>query len=66
MHFLLFGTGDYYNRFKKWFPRENVLALLDNSPVMQYTIVDGIKVLPPSEGLVWKSAESCIFMICTG
>ena len=43
MHFLLFGTGDYYNRFKKWFPRENVLALLDNSPVMQYTIVDGIK-----------------------
>ena len=29
MHFLLFGTGDYYNRFKKWFPRENVLALLD-------------------------------------
>ncbi len=51
MHFLLFGTGDYYNRFKKWFPRENVLALLDNSPVMQYTIVDGIKVLPPSEGI---------------
>ena len=51
MNFLLFVTGDYYNRFKKWFPRENVLALLDNSPVMQYTIVDGIKVLPPSEGI---------------
>ena len=51
MHFLLFGTGDYYNRFKKWFPRENVLALLDNSPVRQHTLVDGIEVLPPSEGI---------------
>lgn len=51
MHFLLFGTGDYYNRFKKWFPQSSVLALLDNSPVRQHTLVDGIEVLSPSEGI---------------
>lgn len=31
MKFLLFGTGDYYERYKKWFDKEDVLALLDNS-----------------------------------
>lgn len=49
--YLLFGTGDYYERYKKWFPREAVLALLDNSPAKQNKIIDGIKVLPPREGV---------------
>lgn len=31
MKFLIFGTGDYYERYKKWFPPKDVLALLDNS-----------------------------------
>ena len=35
MKILLFGTGDYYNRCKKWFENQEVLALLDNSEQKQ-------------------------------
>lgn len=51
MKFLLFGTGDYYNRYKKWFEQREVVALLDNSEQKQYTIIDGLSVLPPEEGV---------------
>ena len=48
---LLFGTGDYYNRYKKWFPREDVQALLDNAPDKQDTLLDGIPVVSPKQGV---------------
>lgn len=51
MKILLFGTGDYYNRYKKWFEHQEVLALLDNSVQKQHTVMDGLKVLPPEEGV---------------
>lgn len=51
LKFLLFGTGEYYERYKKWFAKEDVLALLDNSLVKQNTCFDGIKVLSPKEGI---------------
>lgn len=51
MKYLLFGTGDYYKRYKKWFDREEVLALLDNAPDKQGTLIDGIRVLSPDEGV---------------
>ncbi len=51
MRYLIFGTGDYYNRYKKWFDRQEVVALLDNSEQKQYTRIDGIEVLPPGEGI---------------
>ncbi len=51
MKYILFGTGDYYERYKKWFPKKNVLALLDNSPAKQNCCVDGIPVLTPQEGV---------------
>ncbi len=51
MKLLLFGTGDYYNRYKKWFVHQEILALLDNSKQKQYTDIDGIRVLPPEEGV---------------
>ncbi len=51
MKFLIFGTGDYYKRYKKWFPSKDVLALLDNSEKKQNTQIDGIQVLPPEEGI---------------
>ena len=51
MKFLLFGTGDYYERYKKWFSREDTLALLDNSLAKQGTWIDGIRVLSPEEGV---------------
>lgn len=50
MKFLIFGTGDYYNRYKKWFAHEDVVALLDNSQQKQYTFMDKTKILPPKEG----------------
>lgn len=51
MKFLLFGTGDYYERYKKWFNKGDVAALLDNSPLKQNTLIDGIKVLAPKDGI---------------
>ncbi|MDE5696548.1 MAG: glycosyltransferase family 4 protein [Lachnospiraceae bacterium] len=51
MKILLFGTGDYYNRYKKWFEHQEVLALLDNSVQKQHTAIDALKVLPPEEGI---------------
>lgn len=51
MKYLIFGTGDYYERYKKWFSKDSVLALLDNSPKKQNTLIDGIEVLSPSQGV---------------
>lgn len=51
MRYLLFGIGDYYERYKKWFDKGDVLALLDNSPQKQNKLIDGIRVLPPEEGV---------------
>lgn len=51
MKFILFGTGDYYQRYKKWFGREEIVALIDNSGRRQHTRIDGIEVLSPEEGI---------------
>lgn len=51
MKFLLFGTGDYYNRFKHWFDNEDVLALIDNSQDKQGTILDGVRILSPADAV---------------
>lgn len=51
MKYLIFGTGDYYNRYKKWFAKEDVVALLDNAPNKQNTYLDGIQILSPQQGV---------------
>lgn len=51
MRYLLFGTGDYYERYKGWFAAEDIVALLDNSPTKQHAVVDGKEVLHPQEGV---------------
>lgn len=51
MKVLIFGTGDYYERYKKWFSNQDVLALIDNSLEKQNTKIDGIQVLSPEEGI---------------
>ncbi len=51
MKFLLFGTGDYYERYKKWFHKNDIVALIDNSLQKQHTTLDGIDILPPEEGI---------------
>ncbi|MBR3834105.1 MAG: hypothetical protein IKJ73_07285 [Lachnospiraceae bacterium] len=51
MKYLLFGTGDYYERYKKWFPKEDVLALMDNSPMKVGTQIDGVNVMTPQDAV---------------
>lgn len=51
MRLLLFGTGDYYERYKKWFESEEVLALLDNSVQKQGIKLDGYEILSPEKGV---------------
>ena len=49
MKYVLFGTGDYYKRFKHWFNGRNVIAVLDNDPKKQGTIFDGYPVMAPTD-----------------
>lgn len=51
LKFLLFGTGDYYNRFKHWFDTEDVVALVDNSQDKQGTQIDAVCVLSPIDAI---------------
>lgn len=51
MKYLIFGTGDYYNRYKKWFAKEDIIALLDNAPNKQHTYLDGIQILSAEQGV---------------
>ncbi len=51
MKFLLFGTGDCYERYKKWFDINDIVALLDNSREKQDTYIDGIIVMSPEKGI---------------
>lgn len=46
---ILFGTGKNYQTYKKYFPNEKIVALLDNDSTKQGTIMDGHTVLDPSE-----------------
>lgn len=47
--YILFGTGDYYGRYRSWFQDKNVLAILDNDRNKQGTMLDGCPVIPPGE-----------------
>ncbi len=49
MKYVLFGTGDYYKRFKHWFVERDVVAVLDNDPQKQGTIIDGYCIWGPSD-----------------
>lgn len=51
MKYIIFGTGDYYERYKKWFRREEIVALIDNSPKKVNTTIDGVTVLYPEQGM---------------
>ncbi len=51
MKYILFGTGEYYQRYKKWFDREEVICLADNSAEKQHTMMDGIAVCSPEEAV---------------
>ena len=47
--YVLFGTGDCYQRYRHWFRGRQVLAILDNDRKKQGTTLDGNPVIPPEE-----------------
>lgn len=47
MKYVLFGTGDYYKRFRHWFANREVVAILDNDVKKQGTTLDGHPVIAP-------------------
>ena len=51
MKYLLFGTGDCYNRFRCWFEKDEISALIDNSNEKQGNILDGIEIVSPEVGI---------------
>lgn len=51
MNIILFGTGDCYLKYKKWFEQFHIVALLDNDRNKQGTQIDGHSVLSPVEGV---------------
>lgn len=58
---LIFGTGNYYKRYRLWFQSVNILALLDNNPAKQNTMIDGHPVMSPEAGV--KRHYDAIFIL---
>lgn len=51
MKYLIFGLGDYYIRYKKWFAPEDIVAFIDNSEYKQNTLIEDKPVLSVKDGL---------------
>ena len=49
MRYVLFGTGDYYQRFRHWFEAREVVAILDNDINKQGGFIDGRPVISPKD-----------------
>lgn len=63
--YVLFGTGEYYQRYRHWFRGRRILALLDNDREKQGTVLDGYPVLSPEEaaGLPFDAAVILSFCV---
>ncbi|MDY6317372.1 MAG: hypothetical protein SPL49_09165, partial [Oribacterium sp.] len=46
MKILVFGTGDYYQRYKNFFI-EDIVGFIDNNESKQGTFQDGIEIMSP-------------------
>lgn len=51
MKILLFGTGDYYFKYKKWFRKNDIVALIDNNPNKTGTYLDDCIIYNPEEAV---------------
>ncbi len=61
MKVILFGTGEYYNRYKIWFSHTEVIGLIDNSMDKQGTYIDELPVFSPEEA-VTKEFDAIFIM----
>ncbi len=48
MRYIIFGTGEYYKRYRRWFRNLDVVAILDNDPKKQGSIIDGYRIITPA------------------
>lgn len=63
MKIILFGTGDYYNKYKDWFDSEDIVCLLDNNEQKQGTVLGGKIVKSPSTVLSLEFDIICILSV---
>ena len=61
MKCLLFGTGDYYRKYKDWFKKGDVFGLIDNDESKQGHLLDGYEVYSPKETV--KLPYDCIVIL---
>lgn len=61
MKYLIFGTGDCYTRYKIWFDKSDIVALMDNSAQKQNTDIDGIRVMAPADAV--KLSFDCVVIM---
>ena len=47
MKYVLFGTGEYYYRYRNWFRDRTVVAILDNDKMKQGMELDGRTIIAP-------------------
>lgn len=51
MKILLFGTGDYYRKYRKWFRKEDIVALIDNNQNKRGTYLDNFIIYLPEDAI---------------
>lgn len=51
MRYILFGTGDCCERYRKWFSEDEIVCYADNAESKQGTYIDGIPVKAPAQAL---------------
>ncbi len=61
MKVLLFGTGEFYQRYKVWFEDDEIAALVDNSKDKQGTYIDGKEVIAANN--ILKLQYDAIFIL---
>lgn len=61
MKVLLFGTGEFYQRYKVWFEDDEIVALVDNSKDKQGTYIDGKEVIAANN--ILKLQYDAIFIL---
>lgn len=51
MKIAIFGTGNFYSIYKKWFVNVEITAFLDNDKRKQGKLLDGVPILSPNDVL---------------
>lgn len=59
MRYFIFGTGVYYQTFKKYLQKDEIICLLDNDDVKKGTTIDGIEIKSPYD----VNYDQCDFVL---